>query len=315
MSTINCRIDGLDELLVRGWAFDKANPRVPAVLHMIVDGQEVGVITCDRARPDVHAAGIAPEHVGFEFRLPAALLDDEMHEIEVRDDWRRNVVMFVNHEPATSLTAKISLNPEIRSFVDGLRQGAFEGWVLRKAHSTAPFQGDAMIRVTCDGATIGHVRANRHRGDVARMLSASPNCGFHFVPPASVRRGFPRDYRFYLMPDDVELSNSPQHTSVVADAGEAQLLDLMDSVDSLHRELTRIRRQIRDILPRPGHTLATYDTWYPRYADALRRRIAATPDAPDAPLVSIVCPSTAPTSPSSRPRSTACAPRPTPTGS
>jgi len=174
ISTINCRIDGVHELLVRGWAFDRANPRMPAALHMIVDGQEVGTITCDRPRPDVHAAGIAPEAVGFAFRLPPALLDDEPHVIEMRDDWRRSVVMYVDHEPATSLTFKVSPIVEIKSFVDGLREDAFEGWVLRKAHSEALLHGDAMIRITCDSATIGHVRANRHRGDVARLLSARP---------------------------------------------------------------------------------------------------------------------------------------------
>ena len=245
---------------------------MPAVLHIIVDGQEVGTIQCDGRRPDVHDAGFASETVGLEFRLPRVLLDGEPHQLEMRDRWRRVVMMEANGERESSLTFTIILKPKIESYVDGLRQGAFEGWVLRKAHSPDSYEGDAVVRVTCDGTTIGHVRANRYRGDVSRRLSAPANCGFQFVPPASVRRGYPRDFRFYVMPEDVELVNSPQHTTTVVDAAEAGLLALADSVDNLHRELTSIRRKVRELLPRPSHTLATYDAWYRRYAEALCNR-------------------------------------------
>lgn len=289
ISTIYCRFDSLDELLLRGWAFNRVDKAVAAMLHIIVDGQEVGTVRCDVPRPDVEAAGIAPERVGFEFRLPSALLDDESHRLELRDDWRCVVPMDVNEHPATSLNFTVKLRPEITSFVDGLRQGAFQGWVLRKPHSGANFQGDTIVRISCDGATVGHVRANRHRGDVSRMLSSPPNCGFQFVPPASVRRGYPRDFRFYVMPENIELLNSPQHTTIVSDVEEARLLALVDSVDSLHRDLTRIRRQLREMLPRSTHTLATYDDWYRLYAEALHKRILAVPQS-SLPLISVVCP-------------------------
>ena len=208
----------------------------------------------------------------------------------MRDDWRRVVDLETHEQTVPSLVFTITLRPEVTSFVDGVRQGAFEGWVLRKIHSLADYEGNVMVKVTCDGAVVGHVRANRYRGDVSRILSSPPNCGFQFIPPASVRRGFPRDFRFYAMPENRELSNSPQHTSIVTDSEEARLLALMDSVDSLHREMTRIRRQVRDMLPRPTHTLATYDAWYRVYAEALHARYAGKPPAPDAPLISVICP-------------------------
>jgi len=107
------------------------------------------------------------------------------------------------------------------------------------------------------------------------------------------------------MPENIELTNSPQHTSVVADVEEARLLTLMDSVDSLHRELTRIRRQLRDMLPRPSYTLATPGAG----ASPLRRTSPARRWS--ASSVRFI----APTWQSSRPRSTACAPRATQTGS
>jgi GT2 family glycosyltransferase len=92
------------------------------------------------------------------------------------------------------------------------------------------------------------------------------------------------------MPEDVELVNSPQHTTIVSDAEEARLLALADSVDNLHRELTRIRRQVRELLPRPSYTLATYDAWFRRYAEALRNRYIENAEVPGAPLVSVICP-------------------------
>lgn len=289
-STIHCFIDSLDEFLLRGWAVDRANPENIAVIHVIIDGQEVASIRCDGRRPDVQATGFASEAVGFEFQIPQAFLDNKSHRLEMRDGWRRIVVLSINNQPTVSINFTIVLKPQIASFVDGLRQGAFEGWVLRKAHSSAPYEGGSVVRITCDGATVGQTRANRYRGDVSRMLSAPPACGFQFVPPPSVRRGYPRDFRFYVMPENTELVNSPQYTTVVADVEEGRLLALMDSVDALHRELTRVRRQVREMLPRPGHTLATYDAWYRRYAEALRQRVLAWPERDDKPLVSIVCP-------------------------
>ena len=237
-STISCHIDVIDELYVRGWAIDQARVETAAILHIIVDGQEVAAIRCDGSRPDVRAAGVASEFVGFDFRLPAGVLDEESHRLEFRDDWRRVVDVVVNRQTMPSFDFTVVLRPQITSFVDGLRQGAFEGWALRKVHSGADYEGNVMIKVTCDGALIGHVRANRHRGDVSRILSSPPNCGFRFVPPASVRRGYSRDFRFFAMPEDVELSNSPQHSTIVNDTEEARILALVDSVDSLHRELT-----------------------------------------------------------------------------
>jgi GT2 family glycosyltransferase len=197
--------------------------------------------------------------------------------------------MNVSGEPQTKLVFTITHKPQIESYVDGLRYGAFEGWVLRKANPSAPYEADALVEITCDGVVIGHARANRFRGDVSRGLTAPSNCGFQFIPPALVRRGHPRNFQFFVLPERIELTNSPQRTTVVDDLEEARLLALVDSIDSLHRELTRVRREVREMLPRPGYTIATYDAWYRRYAEALRRRyLEAEPSG--TPLVSVICP-------------------------
>ena len=131
-------------------------------------------------------------------------------------------------------------------------------------------------------------------------MSAAPSarpahCGFRFVPPPSARRGDQRTFRFYVMPGDIELEQSPIRASLVADHTESKLLALSDSIDQMHVELTRLRRQLRELLPKPVYPVENYEDWYPAYAAALKRRVVGTRAAtgqgvPLAPLVSVICP-------------------------
>ena len=286
-------MDAFETFELRGWAYDRSNPAVPAVLHLIVDGQEIGHVACTEERRDVHAAGaagIGAERVGYRFPLPDALLDGAPHRLTVRDRWRRPVALATSGGQHPHVDFAIQLLPQVSSFVDGARHGSFEGWVLRSDRG-GPMRGDCVVRVECDGATIGHTRANRYRVDVAKALSAVPNCGFQFEPPSSARRSCAQTFRFFLTPENVELENSPYVTRLVSDAHEARLLDLVETVDRMHREMTRLRREIRELAPQPRYTVATYDGWFRRYGPALRRRVEAarTPGQPE-PLVSVLCP-------------------------
>ena len=290
-STVHCHVEGFSGLEVRGWAYDGSRPDEPVALHLIVDGQEVGQVVCTETRHDVAAAcGCPPERVGFRHLLPDALLDEKAHRMTMRDRAGRPVALTIDGTSSPHVDFTLESRPRVRSCVDGVRQGAFKGWVLRSDRG-GPMRGDCVIRVVCDGAVIGHARANRHRADVARALSAPAACGFEFVPPASVRRGCAQRYQFFLVPEGIELEDSPYTTRLVDDAQEARLLELVDAVDRLHRELTWLRREIRELLPEPRHTLASYDAWLRRYAPALRRRVEAArdPAAPE-PLVSVLCP-------------------------
>ncbi len=183
--------------------------------------------------------------------------------------------------------------PTVRSFVDGIRYGAFEGWVARTERGSPELIGNCMVRVTCDGMTVGHVRAQQHRGDVARVIKGPSNCGFRFEPPASVRSGYARKFQFFLMPENIELKNSPTVASLVNDETERRLLDLVGAVDTMHRELTKIRRQLHEMAPTPRYSVADYDRWFRLYEPALRLRVAAerpADDWADGPLVSVLCP-------------------------
>ncbi len=274
--------------MVRGWATEAG---APAAFFALVDGQQVAELQCSLPRPDVARAGLGPEQAGFELALPPAWLDGETHRLEFRDRLRRPVAMQVGERTAHSCDFAHRWRPAIRSFVDGWRGGSFEGWVLQSQLDADRWAGGCLVKVVCNGLTIGHARADRYRADVAKSLAADAYCGFQFEPPAWARRSHPQAFHFFALPDGAELQNSPILTSLIADENEALILELSETIDRLHVELTRVRRRIKDLLPKPGFNLGNYDAWYRAYAPALRLHVLATgePDAPQ-PLVSVVCP-------------------------
>ena len=291
LSSIICHIDELNGSLLRGWALDSRVPNTSPVLHVIVDGQEVQAVTCSDPRPDVAAAGMAFVNLGYRVTLPGSLADSKPHRLTIRDRLRREVPIVLDSKDYRFLDFKTDFVPSIISHVDGLRYGAFEGWVMRTEQGVEGLLGNGMVRVTCDGMTIGHVRANLHRGDVARAVGGPSNCGFRFMPPQNVRSGHARRFGFHLMPLNSELDGSPCHTSLVDDEAQSQLIDLVAAVDAMHRDLTRIRRQLHEIAPKPRYSVAEYDHWFRLYEPALERRVIAARDpAAPTPLVTIVCP-------------------------
>ncbi len=281
-------VNTVENGLVRGWATEAG---APAAFFVLVDGLQVAELHAALPRPEVAAAGLGPERCGFELALPATLLDGATHRMEFRDRLRRPVLMQVGGRTAESCSFAHHWRPAIRSFVDGWRGGSFEGWVLQSQPDGDRWVGDGLVRVECNGLPIGHARANRYRADVAKSFASDAYCGFQFVPPDWARRAHVQEFHFYALPDGQELQNSPVLTSLVTDQNEALILELADTVDRMHGELTKVRRRIRDLLPKPGFNLGSYDGWYRAYAPALRAHVLATRDAAaPAPLVSIVCP-------------------------
>ena len=294
LSPIECFLDELNGLEMRGWAMDRSQPAVSPILHVLVDGQEIGAFVCDGARPDVAAAGRGPEMVGYHLMLPAPMADGKTHRLEVRDLRRREVPITLGGSSHAFLEFKIEWVPQVQSHVDGLRHGGFEGWVMRtERHSGDTLHGNCMIRVTCDGVTIGHVRANGHRGDAARVFNGPANCGFRFTPPRQIRSSTPRKFEFFVMPENIPLDGSPCHTSLVIDDAEGRLMALVSAVDTMHRDLTRMRRQLREMVPGPRFSILEYDPWFRLYEAALGRRMQAKRPRDgwaSGPLVSVICP-------------------------
>ena len=291
LSPVLCHLDSLDENELRGWALDRSAPGQTVVLHVVIDGQEAAQLLCTGMREDVAAAGIGSGQAGYSWRPDSKFLDGRTHRLTIRDARRRLVrIELADTSVRPFLEFNIKPVPVVSSFVDGVRNGAFEGWVMRSDRGEAT-HGDCLVRVTCDGVPIGFCRANRYRGDVAKALSADPNSGFQFFPPEGYRKGYPQEFRFHLMPEEIELNNSPVTTQFVTDQHEAHLIGIVDHVDRLHREITTLRRQIRELMPKPRLSIDTYETWYSAYARDLAQRVAAARSAEEPqPLVSVVCP-------------------------
>ncbi len=291
---IMCSIDELNENGVRGWAIDDARPDRPVVLHAFIDGEPLIEIVCGEVREDVAAAGFKSERVGYKFRLPDAAIDGRPHRLELRC---RQGEMTVLYEGGFVQEISFTLMHPLRmhSFVDGLTHGVLRGWVV-SARGEGRLTGGRDLMVTCNDEVVGQIRADRYRGDVGKALSADPNCGFQFKPPAHVRSPHPKAFRFFLMPERVELDNSPYVTSFVTDQREATALEVIDQIDRMHADLTRLRRQVRALLPDPGYTLADYEGWLDAHLADLRCRVEQA-RAPGerrgphgAPSVSIVMP-------------------------
>ena len=135
------------------------------------------------------------------------------------------------------------------------------------------------------------VRADKHRRDVAGVMECDPNCGFQVAIPAEFRRGVAQTFHFHVLPDDVELPNSPVTTSLVDDDLHVELLAARDRMDALFRDFVGLRKAIDRLVPQLVYTLSDYDRWAREYYRALTRRVdAARVPFDDAPLVSVLIP-------------------------
>lgn len=287
---IMCSVDECVVSGVRGWAIDEQNPSAPVILHALIDGEPLVDLTCSDLREDVAAAGFKSGNVGFAFRLPEDKIDGREHRLELRS---RQSTISMLYRGAFVQHVDFNLEHPLRmhGYIDGLTQGVLRGWVVAR-RGEGRLEGGHDLLVTCNEERIGQIRADRYRGDVGKALSCDPNCGFQFVPQPHQRSAFPKPFRFFLLPGMHELDNSPYTTSFVTDQREATALEVIEQIDKIHADLTRLRRQVRAFLPEPGFTLADYDDWTRSYLPALRERVLAarSPARAQGPLVSIVMP-------------------------
>ncbi len=292
---ISCYLDEITPTRMSGWAVNVADPEEPVELAIWLDGNEVTKLKCDIRRVDLQCIGITAS-AGFSFSLPRKYFDNQEHSLQIRVannpisfHWRGSLIethMFCER-----------WHPKIINNIDGVREGVIKGWVLVEDPTSAKRVGGAHLLVTCDGVHVGKLKADRHRADVGKHYAAEANCGFEFFPPPAYRRGRTHAFHFYLLPYEVEMAGSPVVTSIVTDQQQADLLALSDSLDSVHREVTRLRRQMRMLVPQPVFNIRDYDAWASDYFGNLRKRTLAARHAAarnranqNLPLVSIICP-------------------------
>ncbi len=70
--------------LIKGWAQDAANPHLPVLLEILLDGKQLGtVLACDY-RDDLQRAGIGNGHAAFSFHAPKRFSAAQRRKISVR---------------------------------------------------------------------------------------------------------------------------------------------------------------------------------------------------------------------------------------
>jgi glycosyltransferase involved in cell wall biosynthesis len=77
-------VDGVEDNVVKGWAFDPADPGRTVEVELLVDGAPKGAHRANRFRADLHRAGKGDGNHGFEIPLPSAAADGRRHTLVVR---------------------------------------------------------------------------------------------------------------------------------------------------------------------------------------------------------------------------------------
>jgi len=299
--TLRGYFDHFEDGVARGWVAQEGGPASPVRVHAVIDGQETGQVLANENREDIKAAlGHTTGKVGFHYQVPVKYFDGCEHRLS----FRLTGGLILGHlDPADPANVQPDLAfcirrlPKINGSIDGLRQGQLQGWVTRTEPDTTEALGSCHVLVTCDGQRVTQLRADRYRGDVAVAFGCDPNCGFQFTVPATFRNARPRNFRFEVMPEGIEIDGSPLFTSTTNDKVEAVLLDVSNQLDSMFRDFVKLRRRVMEMLPQPNYSLADYDMWARTYYPALRARVASARanrsrsgvTSPD-PLVSILVP-------------------------
>lgn len=247
----------------------------------------------DLPRADIQAMLSLPTaNLGFSFQIPSSYFNGEKHTLSLRLDDRSALPLL--SDGVTSITFSGHLRPSYKSHVDGVKQGALRGWVLRKSRDGEE-TGGVVLSILVDGIRIGQIRANRYRGDVAAVLGCDPNCGFEFPIPQALRGSRQHTVKVLAQPDDIELDGCPIVTSFADDAFESRIIDVTNELDEIYRRMAKLRQELRDLVPKRSYTLGDYDRWARKYYTLLgkrmvEQRVYEEKNSVFTPLVSILCP-------------------------
>ena len=304
-SYIGC-IDRFADGVVCGWVIDRANLQEPVGVHVIIDGQETEYLLADELRQDLQRApGHPTGKVGFRYSLPSTYFDGQEHRLSFR--MLGDVVLCHNDsaDPARAqreLVFQMRQTTKVDGYLEGFRHGQFVGWVTRTVWGGNADPGGCHVLVTCNGVRVAQVRANRHRPDVARARHCDSSCGFQLTVPPAFRSASPREFKFEVMPEGIELQGSPLVTSTIDDHLAETLSDVSGQLDALFQQFVKLRRRLTDLAPASAYSLADYDQWARAYYPALRARTAAqrlarspSHDYEATPLVSVLMPAYRPT--------------------
>ncbi len=301
MVRYNGYFDRYEDGRASGWVTDLASPHEVVQLKAVVDGREIDTVSCDGVREDVRGAlGLASAEVGFEFDLPEDCLDGQPHVLSfaLPDG---SILPHMGEGGLSSLAPSLEFSDRpivsVQGNVDGLVHNALRGWVLRKIGRMKKAQARCDVLVTCDNVKIAQIRADRFRRDVGNVLGCDPNCGFEFAVPHAFQKDYAQSFRFFVLPEMLELDNSPFKTATVSNFLEGKLVAISNDMSRMYADMERLRREITALLPSQGYHIGEYDRWARRYYENLRARTAAERRAlkqagnlPEEPLVTVMVP-------------------------
>nr|WP_294914526.1 glycosyltransferase family 2 protein [uncultured Neokomagataea sp.] len=300
-SNFRSMIDKITNGIISGWAFD-VRTFTPVTVHMLIDQQEVLQVVCNEPRQDVQNAFQLPhENHGLNILIPLKFHDGKTHTLSLRLPDRSAILLPLPEEHALptheEISFKLDYTPEIISHADGITHGTVRGWALQRPTPNSHLEGNVTVSLLADGRPVSQARADLYRGDVAAAVGCPPNCGFELPIPLHFRGSTPHHFEVVTLPEKITIPGTPIVSSVTDDALETRLVNLMNVIDGLHRELSTLRKDVRALIPKRPDTLRDYDLWARRYYP-LRRALAAKERAyeaqqntlPTPPLVSVLCP-------------------------
>ncbi|CAI3928178.1 Glycosyltransferase involved in cell wall bisynthesis (WcaA) (PDB:5MLZ) [Commensalibacter communis] len=291
--------------IILGWAINASSPQDYVTVSVFIDDQQVAEIKCDQNREDIQKKiNFFRNDIGFQFIIPNEFRDGKSHRLSFRFPDNNIISILTKNNPTEGISVypfqleeKQSDQVKVLSCMDGWKNGAIHGWVLKQDTSTGKYSGKCQVMVTIDGRHLKTVEANQFRGDVASAVNADARCGFAVVVPRALRKRVRSVFRVYVMPEQIELLGSPYETTLIDDLLEQQLLVLNNQIDFLYKEMTALRTQFKRLVSGSDYVINEYGTWAKKYYFLLPKRLGKlhleleiNDIEYQTPLISIICP-------------------------
>lgn len=168
---------------VSGWVVDGAEPGASVEVQLFVDGRFAESRRADFPRPDLLAAGVAPdERHGFFFFLPP--LEEGEHEARVyavheSEEGKRRTLQLLGNPARFALDATPA-EPYFRGWLDEANAVSVRGWVVRREAMGAGVE----VHLYIDGRFVESRAADQPRADLTNAgVPGDGRHGFFFFTP------------------------------------------------------------------------------------------------------------------------------------
>jgi GT2 family glycosyltransferase len=219
-------VAGPDGPVLKGWAFDRANPAVHVALVTCIDQWTSATFTCDIPRPDLALAGFPRTDCGFLWPVPGTLHEaraqqrdsvaPEMFGVRASDGselvllqpmqayapvwlWQppkrkpRRAPVIATPEALMPEAGPVTA-PAIAGFVEEVVQGpkgsALKGWAFDPANPKLP----VILQVHIGDRTLPEITANLPRPDLETSGFPRTDCGFLWIIPKPLADRHPKPF-------------------------------------------------------------------------------------------------------------------------